>query len=246
MKDPAFLFYPADFLVGCADLTMQERGQYITLLCLEHQKGRLSEKTCRLNLGLLSVSEIPDVMAKFKIDAEGLYYNERLELEINKRHETSEYYSNKGKKGGAPKGNQNAKKTSQKQPKNNPKTNIYENENENRNENIIEFENEIRNNNNNGEFSFLKIWEIYEKKGNKKTSERKWQSLPDKTKQLIFEHVPKYVNATPDLKYRKNFETYLNQEAWNDEIITLKSKNNKNEINYRISVPNTGYGKSTL
>lgn len=70
----------------------------------------------------------------------------------------------------------------------------------------------------NSEFPFEKIWELYERKGNKKTSERKWAKLPDITKQKIFAHIPKYVSSTPDKQYRKNFETYLNQEAWNDEV----------------------------
>ena len=41
-RDPAFLFYSSDFLSGIADLNMEERGQYITLLCVQHQKGRLN------------------------------------------------------------------------------------------------------------------------------------------------------------------------------------------------------------
>ena len=31
-KDPAFLFYSSDFITGCMGLTMEERGQYITLI----------------------------------------------------------------------------------------------------------------------------------------------------------------------------------------------------------------------
>ena len=45
MKDPAFVFYTGDFLTGVIDMTMEERGQYITLLCLQHQKGHFSKKT---------------------------------------------------------------------------------------------------------------------------------------------------------------------------------------------------------
>jgi len=60
---------------------MEERGQYITLLCLQHQKGHLSEKMIRLCLG----NAAADVMAKFRQDSAGLWYNERLELEIEKR-----------------------------------------------------------------------------------------------------------------------------------------------------------------
>ena len=85
-KDPAFLFYSSDFLSGISDLTMEERGQYITLLCLQHQKGRLTKK----NIGIAVPNATADTMAKFKIDENGLYYNERLEIEINKRKEFTE------------------------------------------------------------------------------------------------------------------------------------------------------------
>lgn len=85
-KDPAILFYTGDFLTGCADLTLEERGQYITLLCLQHQKGHLSEKMIRLAVGETS----SDVMKKFKTDDDGNFYNERMDIEIGKRVEHSE------------------------------------------------------------------------------------------------------------------------------------------------------------
>ena len=99
MKDPAFLFYSSDFLTGCASLTMEERGQYISLLCLEHQLGRLSEKTIRLSVGSVSV----DVMDKFQQDENGLFFNERLEIEIEKRANFIDTRRNNGLKGGRPK-----------------------------------------------------------------------------------------------------------------------------------------------
>jgi len=81
MKDPAFLFYSSDFLAGVQDLTMEERGQYITLLCLQHQKGRLTEKMIRLCCG----NATADVLAKFHQDEDGLFFNQRLEIEVGKR-----------------------------------------------------------------------------------------------------------------------------------------------------------------
>lgn len=81
MKDPAFLFYSSDFLSGVQDLTMEERGQYITLLCLQHQKGHLTEKMIRLCCG----NATADVLAKFRQDDNGLFFNQRLEIEVDKR-----------------------------------------------------------------------------------------------------------------------------------------------------------------
>jgi len=98
-KDPAFLFYPESFLGGISDLTMEERGQYITLLCYQHQKGVVSEKTIRLSVGSVSV----DVMKKFIKDENGDYYNDRLRHEIEKRSKFAESRKENGKKGGRPK-----------------------------------------------------------------------------------------------------------------------------------------------
>lgn len=47
-KDPAFLFYPKDWLGGTAEYMPDEKGVYIDLLCHQHQKGSLPEDTERL------------------------------------------------------------------------------------------------------------------------------------------------------------------------------------------------------
>jgi len=85
-KDPAVLFYTSDFLSGVADLTMEERGQYITLLCLQHQKGRLPEKSVKLAVNTIS----EDVLKKFKKDEDGNIYNLRMEEETARRIAYSE------------------------------------------------------------------------------------------------------------------------------------------------------------
>jgi hypothetical protein len=124
-KDPAFLFYSSDFLNGVADLTMEERGQFITLLCLQHQKGTLTDKTIRLSLGSVSV----DVLSKFSKDKDGNFFNERLNEEIEKRIQFTESRRNNGSKGGRPKNNT--------KPLGLAKHNLMEDVNENENEDII-------------------------------------------------------------------------------------------------------------
>lgn len=84
-KDPAFLFYTKDFFSGVAGMTMEERGQYITLLCLQHQQGHLSERLICLTLNISAFDSVPYVKEKFRLDENGLYYNERLDIEIAKR-----------------------------------------------------------------------------------------------------------------------------------------------------------------
>jgi hypothetical protein len=123
-KDPAFLFYSSDFLNGVADLTMEERGQFITLLCLQHQKGTLTDKTIRLSLGSVSV----DVLSKFTKDKDGNFFNERLSEEIEKRIQFTESRRNNGSKGGRPKNNT--------KPLGLAKHNLMEDVNENENEDI--------------------------------------------------------------------------------------------------------------
>jgi hypothetical protein len=66
---------------------------------------------------------------------------------------------------------------------------------------------------------FEKFWELYDKKVDKATTQKRWSKLKEATKQEILLHVPKYVAATPDSKYRKNPATYLSKRAWEDEII---------------------------
>jgi len=90
-KDPAFLFYSSDFLSGVSDLTMEERGHYITLICLQHQKGHLTKKIIDLNAPNIS----NDVMDKFSKDENGLFFNKRVDAEIIKRREHSEKQRNR-------------------------------------------------------------------------------------------------------------------------------------------------------
>lgn len=84
------------------------------------------------------------------------------------------------------------------------------------------------------EFSFENVWEQYGRKGNRKSSMSKWSKLSESNKKLALNHIPGYVNATPDKQYRKNFETYLNQEVWNDSMLPTKSKQIRSETNSKM------------
>lgn len=81
MKDPAVLFYTQDFLVGTITMNHAHRGMYILLLCMQHQKGYLTEVDILSICGEL----IPEVISKFIKTEEGTYYNERLRAEAEKR-----------------------------------------------------------------------------------------------------------------------------------------------------------------
>ena len=80
-KSPAVLFYTSDFISGTAFMNFKQRGMYITLLCLQHQQGHLREE----DMIELCGGRDEKVFKKFVQDEKGLFYNERMEKEAQKR-----------------------------------------------------------------------------------------------------------------------------------------------------------------
>jgi len=70
------------------------------------------------------------------------------------------------------------------------------------------------------EYSFENFWNLYDKKvGDKIKLQKKYYLLSKEEKEKIFNTLPEYVKSTPEKKFRKMPETYLNNKSWNDEII---------------------------
>jgi len=93
-KDPAFLFYSSDFLLGSAFLTLEECGQYIKALCWLHQHGgRLSKEKMEAVIGKMS----DKLLEKFLIDKNGMLFNKRLLEELEKRNKYCESRRNNAK-----------------------------------------------------------------------------------------------------------------------------------------------------
>jgi uncharacterized protein YdaU (DUF1376 family) len=84
MKDPAFLFYPSDFLTGTMFMNNEQIGIYIRLLCSQHQHGGIIDKVSFDSL--VQGSQL--IKSKF-IECETGYYNERLATEMDKRNRKS-------------------------------------------------------------------------------------------------------------------------------------------------------------
>jgi hypothetical protein len=94
-KDPAVLFYTSDFLSGTFTMDYEQRGKYITLLCLQHQKGKLTDKDLRT---ILEDTDV-DIFEKFIKADDGFYYNMKLKTEAERRKNYSESRSkNRSKK----------------------------------------------------------------------------------------------------------------------------------------------------
>lgn len=77
--------------------------------------------------------------------------------------------------------------------------------------------------------SFEDFWEEYGKKVDRPKCEKKWKKISQEAREKILDHVPRYVASTPDVKYRKNPTTYLNNECWNDEIIEHGKRDTKTD-----------------
>ena len=85
-KDPAVLFYTQDFLVGTMTMSYEQKGKYITLLCLQHQKGKLTLKDLQ---SILNEEDV-EIAEKFIKESDGFYYNQKLKFESERRKNYSE------------------------------------------------------------------------------------------------------------------------------------------------------------
>ncbi len=213
-KDPAILFYTSDFLTGTFTMTNEQVGKYIKLLCLQHQKGRLTEKD------MLNICQTydKDIYDKFIVE-DGLYYNKRMDLEAIRRKNYSKSRSEN-------RSNKDVKNISETYVKHMEAENVIEDIDLNLNKEFEDF------------------WDLYDKKvGDKKKLFIKWKKLKDEDKTKIFIHIPKYKSAIPDKQFRKNPETYLNNNSWNDEIITRNEngiyRNSNNPSSFRSSSDDT-------
>tara|TARA_R110002012_G_scaffold57812_4_gene149260 strand:- start:1372 stop:2007 length:636 start_codon:yes stop_codon:yes gene_type:complete len=59
---------------------------------------------------------------------------------------------------------------------------------------------------------FQKCWDAYGKKGNYKLSLKYWSEISSDDRILIEKKIPLYVKSTPEKKYRKFFQNWINPE----------------------------------
>lgn len=122
-KDPAFLFYPNDWLGGTIGMNFDLQGAYLTLLILQFNKGEFSEQQA---LNVVGEKRWIELKEKFETDG-SLFWNIRLRDEHAKRKRFSEHQRENVKKR-----YQTTYQNSTKPPTNNLP---LENEDENKNEN---------------------------------------------------------------------------------------------------------------
>ena len=201
-KDPAFLFYPNDYIGGTMGMTFEEKGAYIELLMLQFNRGHMDSHMIGQCVGQLWNR----IQSKFIQDEQGLWYNERLDIEKAKRKAFSESRRNNIKGN-----NQHMKGHMTKHM-------------ENENEDVIEDKNI--------NIDFEWFWNEYDKKvGAKDKLKKKWNKLNDEERQNAMNYIDLYKQAVPDKQFRKNPETFLNNKSWNDEIIRA-TPNNSRKLTY--------------
>lgn len=83
-KDPAFLFYPGDWLGGTMHLDFECKGAYISLLMLQFNKGHMTLHMIKQVLGHRFEHIWPQVADKF-LAKDGFFWNERLKIEKENR-----------------------------------------------------------------------------------------------------------------------------------------------------------------
>jgi len=128
---------------------------------------------------------------------------EKYEVKCEKNREN-------GKFGGRPKKTETEKTdmVSEKPNKteSNPKNHDSDNDNDNENDILL----------------FDIFWNLYGKKIDKAKCFKAWKKIPKGKRTWIQEQARKYVQSTPDVKFRKNLLTWFNGECWNDEIEEVK------------------------
>lgn len=211
-KDPAFLFYPNDYIGGTMGMTFEEKGAYVELLMCQFNRGHMTYHMCGQVVGQI----LDKIIHKFEKDENGLYYNVRLEQEINKRKAYSESRKNNitGK-------NQYTKSDAH---MDGHTTSHMENENENINSNkkgsnYLEEDKQI----------FEEFRKLYKgtKRGldiefdNFRKKHSDWKEVNITLKDCLNKQIKaREINARNKkfVPQWKNLQTYINNRSWEEEI----------------------------
>jgi hypothetical protein len=222
-KDPAFLFYPADFYMGTVTMTDEQVGKYLRLLILQFQKLRLTEQ----DMSYICKTYDKDIYSKFTKE-DDLFYNKRLDEEIIKRRNYSKSRSDNRKT--------TPKETYDKHMIKISKSydNHMENENENRNDNKVKV---IKHKH--GEYSHVLLTdEEYNKLKTEVPDYEKWiKELDEGIELKDYKYKSHYLAIKKWMKNESKFSTHEDKEEKKlrerqemvKEIIRKAQENQDNE-----------------
>lgn len=80
---------------------------------------------------------------------------------------------------------------------------------------------------------FSEFWDMYDYKKERKKCEKIYAKLSEDVRAIIKAKLPLYMNATPDINFRKYPQTWLRGECWNDEIKANKQQPNRQAVQKR-------------
>lgn len=225
-KDPAFLFYPGDWLGGTMHLSWECKGAYMDLLMLQFQRGHMTSHMVGHLLGQRQDEIWPQIRDKFIIE-DGRIWNERLRIEIEKRKKFTATRKNNlsGK-------NQYTKKETS-------LVGHMTSHMENRNENSI---------NNKGEEFFKTNAEAHQwfvgnyqdiEKAKNILSNLGWASVGDEDVAAVLFHFLESqvdIEKQPKSDIRSHFKRWLNRQKSEDMVkLTLTIKNRHARLQTKVS-----------
>lgn len=236
-KDPAALLYIDNWLVSTKEMKADERGWYLNLILHQYDKGDLPNDVEELaNLADVRFSEYESfkqkweqvLKQKFEQNEKGRLENPKAKEILQKRELFKDKRSESGKMGYVIKVAIRELKATNEEVEY-IKKNIDMDSLDIKNKQVLKqvLKQTIKLYiNGDGDKDIIKdrdefnrFWDLYDKKvGEKDKLFCKWQKLKDADKVKIFETLPNYVASTKK-QFRKNPESYFNNNSWNDEII---------------------------
>jgi len=217
-KDPAFLFYPNDYLGGTMGMTLEQKGGYMELLMMQFNLGRFTEAQAKQVLSICFDVAWPMLKDKFQTDGT-FFWNQRLASEVQKRKDFTE---SRRINASGPKKPKKIEKPKKAQAKH-----------------MLEHM-EDRDRNEDKEIEFEVFWEIYHKLSGKNKTDKDpalnhWNKLNKTEKFKAINSLPIYfisLNGT-EIRYIKKARTFLADKSFNDEV------------NQTDNTEPTDYGQST-
>ncbi len=217
-KDPAFLFYPNDYIGGTMGMTFEEKGAYMEVLMMQFNRGHMTTHMIGQTIGQLWDT----VKVKFIQDDKGLWYNERLEQEQMKRQEFTKSRRNNVS------GVNQYTKTSKKELGH--MTEHMENENRDRDRDKVKdreliFKSEVQKFNSPHEYEFLEYWTEQNKSGTKMRfeMERTWD-LKRRLSRWASNNFGKKERSSPKKKQSANVERIMNVDYDNPKFKSNRTK----------------------
>ena len=208
-KDPAFLFYPGDYLRDTLSLSEKTQVAYDCIMCEHMRNICITPQQLKILTKQLNEDELSELLMVLS-EVDGGYQIEWIAVSISNRRAYSE--SRRRNRTGKPKKDMIEISSSYDQH--------MENESENENKKI-NGKGDARGKTNDG--GFEEFWEKYHsitgrRKTDKKPAHDAWKKLTSLEQQKAIENIDDYSSTEDVPKFRKKARKYLTDKNFNDEF----------------------------